>query len=70
VTQCNQQRGTLRIDGQVDGEGRQTVLILVRLDQCNSAQQSAQVKDFNTAVASTNIGPDPQFPDFDLICEG
>jgi hypothetical protein len=21
VTQCNQQRGTLRIDGQVDGEG-------------------------------------------------
>ncbi|KAF2035432.1 hypothetical protein EK21DRAFT_106961 [Setomelanomma holmii] len=39
-------------------------------DQCNSAQQSATVKDFNTAVASTNIGPDPQFPDFDLICEG
>ncbi|OAK95806.1 hypothetical protein IQ06DRAFT_196550, partial [Phaeosphaeriaceae sp. SRC1lsM3a] len=39
-------------------------------DQCKSAQQSAQVKDFQTAVASTNIGPDPLFPDFDLICEG
>ena len=40
------------------------------IDQCNSAQQSAQVQDFQTGVASTNIGPDPQFPDFDLICEG
>ncbi|KAH7389538.1 hypothetical protein DE146DRAFT_167566 [Phaeosphaeria sp. MPI-PUGE-AT-0046c] len=39
-------------------------------DQCKSAQQNAQVKDFQTAVASTNIGPDPLFPDFDLICEG
>ncbi|KAF1940780.1 hypothetical protein EJ02DRAFT_379035 [Clathrospora elynae] len=37
--------------------------------QCNAAQQSAPTKDFNSAVASTNIGPDPQFPDFDLICE-
>jgi hypothetical protein len=52
------------------GRECEMVLILVGLDQCNSAQQSAQVKDFNTAVASTNIGPDPQFPDFDLICEG
>jgi hypothetical protein len=40
------------------------------VDQCNSAQGKATVKDFNTAVASTNIGPDPLFPDFDLICEG
>ncbi|KAF1839238.1 hypothetical protein BDW02DRAFT_487414 [Decorospora gaudefroyi] len=39
-------------------------------DACNAAQQNAQVKDFTNAVASTNIGPDPEFPDFDLICEG
>ncbi|KAF2833710.1 hypothetical protein CC86DRAFT_278513 [Ophiobolus disseminans] len=39
-------------------------------NECNSVQQSAQVKDFQTGVASTNIGPDPAFPDFDLICEG
>jgi hypothetical protein len=38
--------------------------------QCNSFQQSVPVKDFTTGVASTNIGPDPSFPDFDLICEG
>ncbi|ORY09395.1 hypothetical protein BCR34DRAFT_487442 [Clohesyomyces aquaticus] len=36
---------------------------------CNSAQSNAKVQDFNTAVQSQNIGPDPQFPDFDLICE-
>ena len=40
------------------------------IDKCNDAQKNAQVKDFNSAVASTNIGPDPDFPDFDLICEG
>ncbi|EDU47254.1 hypothetical protein L13192_05254 [Pyrenophora tritici-repentis] len=39
-------------------------------NKCNAAQKSAPVKDFNSAVASTNIGPDPDFPDFDLICEG
>ncbi|USP76489.1 hypothetical protein yc1106_03763 [Curvularia clavata] len=39
-------------------------------NKCLNAQKSAQVKDFNTPVASTNIGPDPDFPDFDLICEG
>lgn len=44
--------------------------LIVLIDKCNDAQKSAQVKDFNTAVASTNIGPDPDFPDFDLICEG
>ncbi|KAL5380449.1 hypothetical protein DPSP01_007771 [Paraphaeosphaeria sporulosa] len=37
--------------------------------KCNDAQKSATVKDFQTSVASTNIGPDPDFPDFDLICE-
>jgi hypothetical protein len=37
---------------------------------CNVAQQSAAVQDFQgAAVASTNIGPDPDFPDFDLICD-
>ncbi|KAJ4378495.1 hypothetical protein N0V86_006201 [Didymella sp. IMI 355093] len=39
-------------------------------EKCNQAQQSARVQDFNTPVASSNIGPDPLFPDFDLICEG
>jgi hypothetical protein len=39
-------------------------------DKCNTAQKSATVKDFTSAVKSTNIGPDPDFPDFDLICEG
>ncbi|CAO2658807.1 Nn.00g065300.m01.CDS01 [Neocucurbitaria sp. VM-36] len=37
--------------------------------KCNNAQQNVQVQDFQSAVASTNIGPDPDFPDFDLICE-
>lgn len=49
---------------------RDGLLTFVTIDQCKSAQQAAQVKDFQTAVASTNIGPDPLFPDFDLICEG
>jgi hypothetical protein len=38
-------------------------------DECKSAQSSAKVQDFTTGVASTNIGPDPAFPDFDLICD-
>ena len=38
-------------------------------EKCNNAQQTATVQDFTQGVASTNIGPDPQFPDFDLICE-
>jgi CxxC motif-containing protein (DUF1111 family) len=38
-------------------------------DECKSAQSSASVQDFTTGVASTNIGPDPAFPDFDLICD-
>lgn len=37
--------------------------------QCIDAQKTATVKDFSTNVASTNIGPDPEFPDFDLICD-
>ena len=39
-------------------------------NKCLDAQKSAKVKDFKSAVASTNIGPDPDFPEFDLICEG
>ncbi|KAF2117840.1 hypothetical protein BDV96DRAFT_611488 [Lophiotrema nucula] len=38
-------------------------------ERCNAAQSSATVKDFNTGVASKNIGKDPEFPDFDLICD-
>lgn len=38
-------------------------------EACKSAQSSAKVQDFTTGVASTNIGPDPAFPDFDLICD-
>ncbi|PSN64046.1 hypothetical protein BS50DRAFT_96514 [Corynespora cassiicola Philippines] len=38
-------------------------------DECKKAQENARVKDFNSGTASTNIGPDPDFPDFDLICE-
>lgn len=56
----------------VDGrEGRcwRDVLTMVT-DKCSAAQQTAKVQDFTQGVASTNIGPDPLFPDFDLICEG
>lgn len=40
-------------------------------NDCNNAQQNAQVKDFQgaPAVLTENAGPDPDFPDFDLICE-
>jgi hypothetical protein len=38
-------------------------------ESCKSAQSSAKVQDFTTGVASTNIGPDLEFPDFDLICD-
>jgi hypothetical protein len=40
-------------------------------EACNDAQDQATVKDFQgaAAVASENIGPDPDFPDFDLICD-
>ncbi|KAF2198528.1 hypothetical protein GQ43DRAFT_474456 [Delitschia confertaspora ATCC 74209] len=36
---------------------------------CQSTQLAAKVQDFTTGVASQNIGPDPDFPDFDLICD-
>ncbi|KAH4927991.1 hypothetical protein HBI56_119920 [Parastagonospora nodorum] len=39
-------------------------------NQCKSALDATTIKDFNTALQSINIGPDPNFPDFDLICEG
>jgi hypothetical protein len=41
------------------------------IDQCKDAQDKATVKNFSSAavVASENLGPDPQFPDFDLICD-
>jgi hypothetical protein len=38
-------------------------------ESCKSAQSSAKVQDFTTGVATKNIGPDPDFPDFDLICD-
>ncbi|KAF2266596.1 hypothetical protein CC78DRAFT_577906 [Lojkania enalia] len=38
-------------------------------EECNRAQDGAPVKDFATGLASQNIGPDPEFPDFDLICD-
>ncbi|KZM20103.1 uncharacterized protein EKO05_0007497 [Ascochyta rabiei] len=38
-------------------------------EKCTAAQQQARVQDFKTGVPSTNIGPDPLFSDFDLICE-
>lgn len=68
VNQCDQQKGMFywKKTCLCIMEG----LLMIVTDQCKSAQQSAQVKDFQTAVASTNIGPDPLFPDFDLICEG
>jgi hypothetical protein len=52
-------------------KGRELTCVCV-IDDCLAAQKSAKVTDFsqaNNVVASTNIGPDPQFPDFDLICD-
>lgn len=36
--------------------------------QCEAAQASAGMQSF-AEVPSVNIGPDPDFPDFDLICD-
>ncbi|XTI89828.1 hypothetical protein V2W45_604791 [Cenococcum geophilum] len=36
--------------------------------QCEAAQASAGTQSF-VEVPSVNIGPDPDFPDFDLICD-
>ncbi|KAL6159000.1 hypothetical protein ACJQWK_07880 [Exserohilum turcicum] len=56
------------------GDGKNGKLTVNQCDgqknKCLEAQKNAKVKDFKGAVASTNIGPDPNFPDFDLICEG
>ncbi|KAF2178103.1 hypothetical protein K469DRAFT_695742 [Zopfia rhizophila CBS 207.26] len=38
-------------------------------NDCRNTLQNARVQDFQTGVASQNIGPDPDFPEFDLICE-
>lgn len=53
-----------RINGNEDWRRADSIV-----GKCNDAQKSATVKDFNTAVASENIGPDPEFGDFDLICD-
>ncbi|KAF3038897.1 hypothetical protein E8E11_005224 [Didymella keratinophila] len=63
-------KGKKRADGDNNG-GKLTVNMCDdQKDKCNQAQQTAKVQDFNSPVASTNMGQDPQFPDFDLICEG
>ncbi len=36
---------------------------------CYAAQNNAPVKSFSSMVSSMNMGPDPQFPDYDLICD-
>lgn len=40
-------------------------------DQCRLAQENARVKTFGqSGMFTINIGPDPLFPEFDLICDG
>lgn len=50
-------------------------------DKCKDAQKNAKATSFDnnnnnngqqnqaSPAAATNIGPDPDFPDFDLICD-
>jgi hypothetical protein len=38
-------------------------------NQCRTAQQNARVQDFEQGVESRTF-PDPQFPDFLLVCDG
>ncbi|KAF2709170.1 hypothetical protein K504DRAFT_476569 [Pleomassaria siparia CBS 279.74] len=38
-------------------------------ERCTAAQEKTKVQNFTTGTVSTNIGPDPAFPDFDLICD-
>ncbi|KAF2692266.1 hypothetical protein K458DRAFT_398569 [Lentithecium fluviatile CBS 122367] len=38
-------------------------------NECNSAQQNAPVTDFQSGAVASQIIPDPDFPDFDLICD-
>ncbi|KAF2742398.1 hypothetical protein M011DRAFT_472240 [Sporormia fimetaria CBS 119925] len=67
----NDEEGGLEV-GECDGQK----------DECLAAQRNAPVQEFGNGggggggggggeevVASVNIGPDPQFPDFDLICD-
>jgi hypothetical protein len=72
VQQCDEQKGTSEFTFSWRLIMHRLMQCCVRLEQCKSAQSAAAVQDFAVAapVASTNIGPDPQFPDFDLICEG
>jgi hypothetical protein len=69
VQQCDQQKSRSLRRHKRDKVER-NILLIPLIDQCNNAQQSAQVQNFQTGLPSTNIGPDPQFPDFDLICDG
>lgn len=64
VGDCDKQRGEFNAR-----HGRKLVGLISVIDECLNAQNNAQVKDFNTGVAAQNIGPDPDFPDFDLICD-
>lgn len=63
-------KGKGRGRGRAEAESLTVNMCDQQKEQCNQAQQVAQVQDFQTPVASENIGPDPLFPDFDLICEG
>ncbi|KAF2013710.1 hypothetical protein BU24DRAFT_464464 [Aaosphaeria arxii CBS 175.79] len=38
-------------------------------EECRNTLENATVQDFTQGVASENIGKDPEFEDFDLICE-
>ncbi|KAF1928637.1 uncharacterized protein M421DRAFT_5098 [Didymella exigua CBS 183.55] len=64
-------KGNGKQEGKKGANGDVTVdMCGAQKDKCSQAQQTATVKDFKTPVASMNIGPDPLFPDYDLICEG
>lgn len=65
VNMCDDQKSTFSPEWCSECMG----LLTCVEDKCKQTQQTASVKDF-TPVASENIGPDPAFPDFDLICEG
>ncbi|KAF2625306.1 hypothetical protein BU25DRAFT_423387 [Macroventuria anomochaeta] len=69
-SQGNGGRGKGKAKGRDSGGELTVTMCDQQKEKCNQAQQTAKVQDFQTGVASTNIGPDPLFPDFDLICEG
>ncbi|KAF2279681.1 uncharacterized protein EI97DRAFT_183888 [Westerdykella ornata] len=78
---CDRQFGVCAEGANADGGGGVSVGECDgQKDECNRAQDAAPIKDFQSAggggqqqqqqaVVSENIGPDPEFPDFDLICE-